>query len=161
MNNKTNISDEIISVGKDEINKRLKKITKLFINNLFDFLEVKLNDIPDSIKKLRNSQEMEQKLVDIWSNQLFEDELIPEGYKGLPDNLLIKNFHQEGYLDGLYVGYILAMMALVDNDVSEDIIISVRDYIRPNLVKNHYDCSDKFINLYKNDKYNWIEKENA
>ena len=41
--------------------------------------------------------------------------------------------HQTGYLDGLYVGYILAMMSLVDNEAPKDLILSVRDDIRPNL----------------------------
>ncbi len=65
--------------------------------------------------------------------------LIPKRYSGLSSKLLISNLHQEAYLDGLYIGYILSMMALTDNKVSRDIIISVRDYILPYLVKNYYE----------------------
>ena len=39
----------------------------------------------------------------------------------------------------MYVGYILAMMALVDNGASKDTILAVRDYIRPNLMGHHFD----------------------
>ena len=85
------------------------------------------------------------------------ERLIPKGYKGLPDNLLISNFRQEGYSDGLYVGYALAMMALADNNVSKDIIFSARDYIRPNLIGHHYNDQDEFISQYKSEKYSWID----
>ena len=76
---------------------------------------------------------------------------MPKGYNGLTDNLLISSFHQEGYLDGLYVEYVLAMMALVDNDVPKDIILAVRDYIRPNFVGHHYDYRDELISRYKDE----------
>ncbi len=50
------------------------------------------------------------------------------------------------------------MMALADNDIPKDAILSVRDYIRPNLIRNHYNDKDKFISRYKDEKYNWIDK---
>jgi hypothetical protein len=84
---------------------------------------------------------------------------VPKGYSGLPDKLLVTNLHQDGYLGGMYVGYILAMMALVDNGASKDTILAVRDYIRPNLMGHHFDDRDEFIGQYKNEKYSWVEKE--
>ncbi|WP_312443664.1 hypothetical protein [Lacrimispora sp.] len=73
-------------------------------------------------------------------------------------DLLISNFHQEKYLAELYTRYILAMMALADNDTPKDIIFFARDYIRPNLIEHHYDDRDVFINRYKDEKYSWIDK---
>ena len=102
---------------------------------------------------------MEQKVEALWSEQLFEEGLVPKGYSGLPDKLLVTNLHQDGYLGGMYVGYILAMMALVDNGASKDTILAVRDYIRPNLMGHHFDDRDEFIGQYKNEKYSWVEKE--
>lgn len=71
----------------------------------------------------------------------------------MPDEFLIANFCQEGYLDGLYAGYVLAMMSLVDNDVGEELIHLVRDAIRPNLVGHHYNNRDEFYKLYNDEKY--------
>ena len=79
----------------------------------------------------------------------FKEGLVPKGYSGLPDKLLVANLHQDGYLNGMYVGYILAMMALVDNGASKDTILAVRDYIRPNLMGHHFDDRDEFISQYK------------
>lgn len=50
------------------------------------------------------------------------------------------------------------MMALTDNDIPKDAILSVRDYIRPNLIGHHYDDRDEFISRYKDEKYSWIDK---
>lgn len=50
------------------------------------------------------------------------------------------------------------MMALADNDTPADIILSARDYIRPNLIGHRYDDRDEFIGRYKDEKYSWIDK---
>ncbi|GFI24451.1 hypothetical protein IMSAGC011_03252 [Lachnospiraceae bacterium] len=55
------------------------------------------------------------------------------------------------------MGYMLAMMALVDNGANENLILSVRDSMRPNLSGRIYDNCDEFISLYKDEKYRWIE----
>ena len=104
-----------------------------------------------------SSPDAKQEIVAQWSNQLFEKGIIPKGYNGLPDELLIANFHQDGYLDGLYAGYALAMMALVDNEVEKELILSVRDAIRPNLVGHHYNNRDEFYKRYKGETYSWVE----
>ena len=132
MNNNVNFGDGVIDEAKADVNNRLNKLTKKIIYAFFDYLEGKVEDLPEKIKQLRNSPETEREIAVLWSEHLFEEGLIPKGYNGLPDNLMISNFHQEGYLDGLYIGYILAMMALADNDAPKDIIFSARDYIRPN-----------------------------
>jgi len=158
INNSVHFGDGVIDEAKADVNNRLNGLIKIFIGATFDFLEDKVKELPEKIKQLRNNPEIEKEITALWSEYLFEEGLVPKGYKGLPDNLLISNFHQDGYLDGLYIGYILAMMALADNDIPKDAILSVRDYIRPNLIRNHYNDKDKFISRYKDEKYNWIDK---
>ena len=158
MYNNVHFGDGVIDEAKADVNNRVRGLIKIVIDATFDHLETKVKELPEKIKQLRNSPEIEQEITALWSEYLFEEGLVSKGYKGLPDDLLISNFHQEGYLDGLYIGYILAMMALADNDIPKDAILSVRDYIRPNLIRNHYNDKDKFISRYKDEKYNWIDK---
>ena len=139
MDNKVHLGDGVLDEAKTDINDRAK-------------------DIPEAIEQIRNNPKAEQEISALWSEHLFKEGLVPKGYNGLPDEILISNLHQTGYLDGMYVGYVLAMMALVDNDVSEDIILAIRDYIRPNLLGHHYNNRDEFISQYKSEKYNWIDK---
>lgn len=75
----------------------------------------------------------------------------------MPEELLIDNMHQTGYLDGIYTGYILAMMSLVDNEAPKNLILSVRDDIRPNLIGHHYNDRGEFYKRYKSEKYGWID----
>ena len=71
---------------------------------------------------------------------------------------MIDDMHQDGYLSGMYVGYVLAMMALADNDASKDLVLAVRDDMRPNLMGQHYNNREEFFRRYKDEKYSWIEK---
>lgn len=158
MDKNTHFGDGLFDEVKVDVNDRLKGTAKIFIDLIFDCLDAKIKDLPQAIKQLRNNPKLEKEIVALWSEHLYKEGLVPQGYSGLPDNLLISNFHQTGYLDGLYVGYILAMMGLADNNVPPDKIIAVRDYIRPNLMGHHYDNRDQFISQYKDEKYNWIEK---
>lgn len=158
MKNNVHFGDGVLDEAKADVNDRVKGLMKITIDAVFDYLEGKVKDLPETFKQLRNSPEMERRIATLWSEHLFEEGLVPKGYNGLPDNLLISNFHQEGYLAGLYTGYILAMMALVDNDTPKDIIFSTRDYIHPNLIGHHYDDRDEFIDRYKDEKYSWIDK---
>ncbi|WP_251392765.1 hypothetical protein [Mediterraneibacter agrestimuris] len=158
MDNNIHFGDGVLDEAKADVNSRTKGLIKIAIDTVFDYLEGKAKDIPETIEQLRNSPETEQRIAALWSEHLFEEDLVPKGYNGLTDNLLISNFHQEGYLDGLYVGYVLAMMALTDNDAPKDITLAARDYIRPNLIRCHYDEKDEIINQYQNEKYRWIDK---
>ena len=158
MSENVRLGDGVVDEAKAEANNRIKELVKMSVNMFFDYLESQMKDLPDTIKRLRNNPELEQKVETLWSEQLFEEGLIPKGYSGLPDKLLIDNLHQTGYLDGLYVGYALAMMAMVDNNADEDLIFAVRDYIRPNLMGHHFNDRDEFICQYKNEKYSWVEK---
>ena len=158
MDNKVHLGEGVLDEVKTEVNNRTKGLAKLFVEIAYDYFERKAKDFPQIVEQLLNNPKAEQEITALWSEHLLKEGLAPKGYNGLPDNLLISNFRQEGYLDGLYVGYIIAMMALVDNSVSEDIILDIRNYIRPNLIGHHYDNRDEFISRYKNEKYSWIEK---
>ncbi len=158
MDNNVYFGDEMLDEAKADVNIRGKELVKIVIDAVFDYFEGKVKDLPETINQLRNSTEIEQKTAALWSEHLFEEGLVPKGYNGLPNNLLISNFHQEGYLAGLYAGYVLAMMALADNDAPKDIILAARDYIRPNLMRHRYDDRDEFIGQYKDEKYSWIDK---
>lgn len=159
MSGNVQLGDGVLDAAKENINIRLNQLLKQGIDIAFDYFGNKVKDFPETIERLLLQPETTQEIADLWSKRLFEEGVVPEGYNGLPDNLLISNFHQDGYLAGMYVGYVLAMMALVDNDASKDLILSVRDYIRPNLIGHHYDDRDEFIDRYEGDKYKWIDKE--
>jgi hypothetical protein len=158
MDNNVYFSDGVLAEAKADVNSRTKGLVKIAIDLVFNYLEGKVKDLPETIERLRNSSEAEQKIAALWSEYLSEEGLVPKGYNGLPDNLLISNFQQEGYLDGLYAGYVLAMMALVENEAPKDIILAARDFIRPNLIGHHYDDRGEFIGQYKDEKYSWIDK---
>jgi hypothetical protein len=158
MDNNVRLGEGVLVAAKAAVNSRIKELARTSVGVFFDFVEGKVKDLPETIKRLRNNPEAEQKIAALWSEHLFEADLAPKGYNGLPDSLLVSNLHQEGYLDGLYAGYVLAMMALADNDAPKDIILAARDCIRPNLTGRHYDYRDEFIGQYKDGKYNWIDK---
>ena len=159
MDNEKSFKDELFDEARKDITDRAKELVKSLIYVIFDYAERKVKDIPQVIEQIRNNPKVEQEITALWSEHLFKEGLVPKGYNGLSDDMLISNFHQEGYLSGLYIGYILAMMALVDNDISKDKIISIRDYIRPYLLRNYYKNSDEFVFQYKDDKYCWIEEK--
>lgn len=141
---------------KHTANQELSDIGKMLIDIIARFAKGKIQDI--DLDKLF-SKKNEEELVALWSNQLAEKGLVSKAYAGLPEELLIANMHQEGYLDGLYTGYVLAMMSLVDNDAPEDLVLAVRDDIRPNLIGHSYKDRDEFNSRYKTDKYSWVDKK--
>lgn len=151
------VSDEL----KKEINDGLIKTGKELLHILFQYVNDKVQGINiDDLFSKKN----EDDILKLWSSQLVEKGMIPNAYAGLLENLLIDNLHQVGYLDGMYVGYALALMSLAENNASKDLILAVRDDIRPNLIKHHYNDRDEFIDLFKSDKYSWINslsKENS
>lgn len=158
MDNKVHLGDGLLDEAKTDINDKAKGLVKIFIDIVFDYFDGKEKELPQVIEQIRNNPEAEKEISALWSEHLFKEGLVPKGYNGLPDEIVVSNLHQTGYLDGMYIGYILAMMALADNDVSEDIILKVRDYIRPNLIGHHYNNRDEFISQYKSEKYSWIDK---
>lgn len=158
MDDNVHIGDGVLDEVKTDVNNRLIGLGKIAIDLFFDYLDGKVENLPDKVKQLRNYPEPEKEMAALWSEYLVKEGLLAKGCNGLPDNFVISNLHQEGYLGGLYVGYVLAMMALVNNDAPQDIIFTTRDYIRSNLIGHHYDNRDEIIAQYKDEKYNWVEK---
>lgn len=131
--------DGVLDAVKTDTNSRFQELTKILIDLVFDYLEKKVKNLPETIKQLRNAPEMEKTVSALWSEQLFEKGLIPKGYCGLPDEFLIHNFHQDGYLDGLYSGYLITVLALADSGVSKDTLLAARGTILDRLVPQRYE----------------------
>lgn len=140
---------------KQNVNLELIDIGKLLINVLSKYAKEKIQEI--NIDELINKKN-EEDILNLWSTQLVEKGLISKGYAGLPDDLLMYNLHQEGYAEGLYVGYVLAMMSLVDNNAPKDLLLSVRDDIQLNLIGYRYKDRNEFFEAFKSEKYNWINR---
>ena len=153
--NHVKLGDGVADGLKSEANQELLSIGKMLIDLLSKYLKGKVQNI--DLEKLLSKKDKDE-LISLWSSQLAEKGLLPNGYVGLPDNLLIDNLHQDGYLAGIYAGYAIAMMSLVDNNVSEEMILSVRDDLRPNLIGNHYNDREKIYLRYKDETYSWVEK---
>lgn len=155
--NNVKLGDGVADGLKSEANQELLSIGKILIGLLSKYVKDKVQNI--DLEKLLSKKDMDD-LISLWSSQFSENGFLPKGYAGLPDNLLIDNLHQDGYLAGIYVGYALAMMSLVDNNASKELILSVRDDVRPNLLGHHYNDREKFHLRYKDEAYSWVEKAN-
>lgn len=155
--NNVKLGDGVADGLKSEANQELLSIGKTLIGLLSKYVKDKVQDI--DLEKLLSKKD-EDELISLWSSQLSEKGFLSKGYAGLPDNLLIDNLHQDGYLAGIYAGYALAMMSLVDNNASKELILSVRDDIRPNLMGHHYNDKEEFHLRYKDEAYSWVEKTN-
>lgn len=153
-----NVANEVKSVVNDEIKDILKIVVKAFSKKIKDKIPELPDKIEEKIKEMAGKPDIVDEIAVEWSKELHEKGLVPKGYSGLQDELIISNFHQDGYLSGLYAGYVLAMMSLVDNKADEGLILSVRDDIRSNLQGHHYDNRDEFYGKYKDETYSWVEE---
>ena len=149
------LGDGLADSLKNETNNQLQITGNIIINKIFEFIRKKVQEL--DIEKLLSKKDKDE-LVSLLATELAEKGLVPKGYAGLPDNYLIDNLHQDGYISGLYVGYVLAIMSLVDHDAPKDLVISVRDDIRPNLLGHHYNDRKDFHLNYQDEKYSWVEK---
>ena len=153
--NNVKLGDGVLDALTQKANKELMKLGERLIDEISKFAEEQIQTV--DLKELL-SEKNKNELLNRWSDKLAEEGFIAEGYAGLPEDMLIKNLHQDGYLDGMYIGYVLALMSLADNNAEKDLILSVRDDIRPKLIGHHYDNRAKFIDCFRSEKYNWIER---
>lgn len=144
--NSVRLGEGVVDNLKQSVNQEVTDIGKMLISVISKYAKEKVQGI--NINELFSKKD-EETVLNLWSTQLVEKGLIPKGYANLPDNLLMHNLHQTGYLDGMYVGYALAMMSLVDNGAPEELILSVRDDIRPNLIGHRYKIEMNLQNLSK------------
>lgn len=160
---KVRLGDGVADEAKKVLNNETKEIINMAIKEFFKMIKAKIPELPgmieSKIKDLAESPKVVDEITKEWSEELHEKGLVPKGYSGLPAELVIRNFHQEGYLDGMYVGYILALMSLIDNGADEKVILAVRDAVRPNLLDHSYDDRDEFIDKFNDEKYQTILKQ--
>ena len=152
---KVKLGDGVADGLKSEANQEILSIGKMLIGVLSKYVKDKVQNI--DLEKLLSKKDTDE-LISLWSSQLTEKGVLPKEYAGLPDNRLIDNLHQDGYLEGIYVGYALAIMSLVDNNAPEELILTVRDDIRPNLMGHHYNDREEFFLRYKGEAYSWVER---
>lgn len=156
-NNGVRLGDGVKDKVIDNINENVSDVFDLLLNSFFSYVKDKIPSAVQSIEKIFSNPEMKKDITTLWSKQLFEKGIIPKGYNGLPEELLIANLHQDGYLEGLFSGYVLSMMALVDNGAENELILSVRASVRPDLIGHHYDDREELYKKYNEETYNWIE----
>lgn len=160
---KVHLGEGIVDEAKNVLNKETKEIINVIIKAFSKNIKEKIPELPDmvgaKIKNLADNQKVIDEITKEWSEELYDKGLAPKGYSRLTDKLLIRNFHQEGYLDGMYVGYILVLMSLIDNEADEKLILSVSDDVGSNLIGHRYDDRDEFIDKFKAEKYQTIFKK--
>lgn len=148
------LGDGVADDLKQSVNQEFSDIGKMLIGIISKFVKEKIQGINlDELFSKKN----EDDLLALWSDQLAKNGLIPQEYAGLSGKYLIHNMQQTAYLDGIYTGYILTMMSLVDNKVPENLIFSVRNDVLPNLVQ-HYNNREEVYKRYKSEKYGWINQ---
>ena len=154
------LGEGVADVAKAKANEKMQGIASDLVDMLFEYIEGKVKEIPDAIKNLLSDPKTKTEVVTLWSEQLYAQGIIPKGYAGLSDKMLIHNFHQDGYLSGPYAGMAIAMMSLVDNGAPEELAIAVRDDMLPNMLCHTYeDCREDFLDKYEGDeKYQWLRK---
>ena len=157
MDKEVKLGDGVASELKKEINSELSSAGKKLIQTIFKYLCDKVQDVDfdDLLKKI--SKKDEEKILSLWSSQLAEEGLLPSGYKGLTDDLLIENLHQDGYLEGLYGGYVLAMLSLMDNNAPRELIQSTRNDLLSKQMGLRYSDRNKLFARLEDEKYSWIE----
>ena len=157
MGEEVKLGDGVADGLKQEFNDELLSAGKELIQTIFRYLRGKVQDIDfdDLLKKI--SERDEEEILSLWSSQLAEENLAPKGYAGLSNDLLVRNLHQDGYLDGIYSGYVLAMMSLIDNNAPRELIESTRNDLLSKQVGLRYDERDKLAARLKDKKYSWVE----
>lgn len=93
--NDVRLGDDIADDLKQVVNQELSDMGKMLISVISKFVKEKIQGINlDELFSKKN----EECLLTLWSDQLAKKGLIPQVYAGLPEELLIDNMHQEGYV---------------------------------------------------------------
>ena len=151
------LGDGVMNVAKTEANERMQEFAAMSVNMFFDFLEGKVKDIPEAIKRLRNNPKTNKEFATFWSEQLYKKGLISEVEKGLPDDMMIHNIHQHGYNEGLYVGYLITMMALAEKGISKEELLAAREMIIPRMLARSYEDRKELVEELEGEMKKWTE----
>lgn len=135
----------------------MQGIASMAVEMLFDYIESKVKEIPDSIKRLLDSPEAKKEVAALWSEKLYEQGVIPKGYAGLPDDLLIHNFHQDGYLEGMYAGYLITITALAEKGVSKEDLLDAREIVMPRFFRKSYEDRKALFDQLESEMQEWVK----
>lgn len=149
------LGDGVLDAAKTTANERAQQLASSLMNKFWDFVEQKLTELPESLKALRDNPKTEEEIVSLWSQQLYEQGMIPKGYCGLPDDLLIHNFYQDGYVEGMYVGYLISMVTLAEAGVSKQALLDAKKDIIPQFLGKGYDDRTALCQDLKRKMENW------
>lgn len=149
--------DGVLDAAKGTINERMQELISSLINCFFDYVESKGKNLPETIKSFLANPETKQEVANLWSYHLYEQGVIPRGYSGLPDELLIHNFHQDGYIDGMVAGYLITMMALAENGVEKKILLDSKKDILPRFLGKSYEDRKSLCDGLNEEMRKWAE----
>lgn len=151
----------VLDAVKATTNERSRILAEAAVNKMFDYFEEKVKDLPEKVKRLRNSPETQERFIELWSEQLYEKGMVPKGYKGLPDDLLIHSFQQDGYIEGIYVGILLTLSTLIDQGASKQMIIELRKQAMPKVGYKYYEDREALINDLNEKIGSWLKSESG
>ena len=157
MGKEVKLGDGVANDLKEKLNHEFSSTGKLLIQIIFEKLREKVQDIDFDELAAKITKDDEEDILSLWSSRLVEEGLLPSGYNGLSNDLVIRNLHQEGYLDGLYSGYVLTMLSLADNNAPRELIDSTRKDLLSKQVGLRYSGRDELVARFKDEKYGWIE----
>ena len=151
------LGDGVLDAAKATANERASDLAVTLTHMLFDYFVGAVKDLPETIKNWLANPETEKEVAALLSHQLYEQGVIPEGYSGLPTDLLIHNFHQDGYLDGMYAGYLISMIALEESGISKDVLLAARKTIMPRFFKKSYEDRKELFEELEGEMRKWKE----
>ena len=80
--NKVRLGDGIWDAAKTDINDRTAIVAKNLVRMFFDYLDQKVKELPEAIRRFKSDPETTQEITKMWSEELFSQGLIPRGYAG-------------------------------------------------------------------------------
>ena len=147
------LGDGVADALVEKTNQYLEQIGAELLQVVVDYVRKKIQDF-DLEKALQSVSKKDRDEIMIeWSSRLAAEGLIPGSYGGLSEQLLIANLQQEGYLDGIYAGYALVMMSLIDNGAPNGLVTSVVADVSPKLFREHYKDREEIFASFEDGRY--------
>ena len=165
-------NNSLLGEVKNDVNIRSKSFAKKTINTLFDYLEDCVTEtIKDSdkratflntIRMIFTKPETEEIVVKTAGEILADKGLLPEEYRHWDDEIWFHNLHQEEYMHGKYIGYLLAVIALYEKDAPIELLQSVEDSMTANIpaygLGGKYGSSDEVMEKFDKAKLAWKQR---
>ena len=154
------LGDGVRESATAKTNEEIQKLISVGIESLFDYLTTQVKDIPDAINHFLSDSKAKEEIADLWSERLYEQGVVPKGYSGLSDELLIHNFHQDGYMEGMYMGYLISVTTLAKIGVCKDSLLAARKEIIPKFMRKDYDSRKALFEELEGEIHKWAEEPN-